>query len=138
MYNGPFKWWVQSVMPLVFDDSLSYYEVLAKLTKYIEGLTGDVEQIEKILATIEGIGDVTEFTKFLETIQAEIGNLEDLQTPSKNNLVSAINEVALKADIAYWKPPAGIPESDLSQEVQEKLNKGGGTSTDSYIITMLP
>ena len=123
MYDRPFRWWVQSVMPLVFDDSLSYYEVLAKLTKYIEGLTGDVEQIEKILGTIEGIEDVTQFTEFLERIQAEIGNLDNLQTQTKASLVSAINEVALKADIAYWKPPTGIPESDLSQEVQEKINR---------------
>lgn len=132
MYDRPFRWWVQSVMPLVFDDSLSYYEVLAKLTKYIEGLTGDVEQIEKILATIEGIGDVTQFTEFLERIQAEIGNLENLQTDTKVNLVSAINEIALKADIAYWKPPTGIPESDLSQEVQDKLNRTGEAT--QYII----
>lgn len=132
MYDRPFRWWVQSVMPLVFDDSLSYYEVLAKLTKYIEGLTGDVEQIEKILATIEGIDDITQFTEFLERIQAEIGNLENLQTDTKGNLVSAINEVALKADIAYWKPPTGIPESDLSQEVKDKLNKTGEAT--KYII----
>lgn len=132
MYDRPFRWWVQSVMPLVFDDSLSYYEVLAKLTKYIEGLTGDVEQIEKILATIEGIEDVTQFTEMLERIQAEIGNLNNLQTDTKASLVSAINEVALKADIAYWKPPTGIPESDLSQEVKDKLNKTGEAT--KYII----
>lgn len=123
MYDRPFHWWVQSVMPLVFDDSLSYYEVLAKLTKYIDGLKGDVDQIEKILETIEGIEDVTQFTEFLESIQAQIGNLENLQTQTKASLVSAINEVALKADIAYWKPPTGIPESDLSQEVKDKLNR---------------
>ena len=132
MYDRPFRWWVQSVMPLVFDDSLSYYEVLAKLTKYIEGLTGDVEQIEKILGTIEGIEDITQFTEFLERIQAEIGNLNNLQTDTKASLVSAINEVALKADIAYWKPPTGIPESDLSQEVKDKLNKTGEAT--KYII----
>ena len=123
MYDRPFRWWVQSVMPLVFDDSLSYYEVLAKLTKYIEGLTGDVTQIEKILATIEGIEDVTQFTEMLENIQNEIGNLSNLSTQTKSNLVSAINEIALKADIAYWKPPTGIPESDLSPGVRDKLNK---------------
>ncbi len=132
MYSGPFKWWVQSVMPLVFDDSLSYYEVLAKLTKYIEGLKGDVEQIEKILGTIEGIEDVTQFTEFLENIQTEIGNLSNLSTNSKTNLVSAINEVALKADIAYPKPVSGIPESDLSQAVQDKLNRTGEAT--KYII----
>ena len=132
MYDRPFRWWVQSVMPLVFDDSLSYYEVLAKLTKYIEGLTGDVEQIEKVLETIEGIGDITQFTEFLESIQRQIGNLNNLQTDTKASLVSAINEVALKADIAYWKPPTGIPESDLSQEVKDKLNKTGEAT--KYII----
>ena len=123
MYKSPFKWWVQSVMPVVFDDSLSYYEVLAKLTKYIEGLTGDVQEIEKILGTIEGIEDVAQFTEFLEKIQVEIGDLANLSTQSKTNLVSAINEIALKADIAYYKPPTGIPESDLSQGVQDKLNR---------------
>jgi len=132
MYDRPFRWWVQSVMPLVFDDSLSYYEVLAKLTKYIEGLTGDVEQIEKIIGTIEGIEDITQFTEMLESIKAEIGNLSNLSTQSKTDLVSAINEVALKADIAYWKPPTGIPESDLSQSVQDKLNRTGGVT--KYII----
>lgn len=132
MYSRPFKWWVQSVMPLVFDDSLSYYEVLAKLTKYIEGLTGDVDQIEKILATIEGIEDVTQFAEMLESIKNEIGDLSNLSTQSKTNLVSAINEIALKADIAYYKPPTGIPESDLSQGVQDKLNKTGEAT--KYII----
>lgn len=132
MYDRPFRWWVQSVMPLVFDDSLSYYEVLAKLTKYIEGLTGDVEQIEKIIGTIEGIEDITQFTEMLESIKAEIGNLSNLSTQSKTDLVSAINEVALKADIAYWKPPTGIPESDLSQEVKDKLNRT--VSSTEYII----
>ena len=132
MYNGPFRWWVQSVMPVVFDDSLSYYEVLAKLTKYIEGLTGDVDQIEKILETIEGIEDVTQFTEMLESIKDEIGNLSNLSTQSKTDLVSAINEVALKASQAYVKPSGGIPESDLSERVQDKLNKT--TSATEYII----
>ena len=34
-------------MPVVFENSLSYYEVLAKLTNYVSGLMEDVEQIEK-------------------------------------------------------------------------------------------
>ena len=132
MYNSPFKWWVQSVMPVVFDDSLSYYEVLAKLTKYIEGLTGDVEQIEKILGTIEGIEDVTQFTQFLQTIQNEIGTIGNLATSDKTNLVNAINEVVQKANQAYVKPTGGIPENDLSLEVRNKLNQSGETA--EYII----
>lgn len=40
--NSPFKFWCQKVLPLVYDDSLSYYEVLCKLTKYVNGLREDV------------------------------------------------------------------------------------------------
>ena len=136
MYKGPFNWFVQSVLPVVFDNSLSYYEVLAKLTKYIENLTSDVAEIEKILDTIEGIEDVTEFTRYLESIEAEIGVLNDLSTSNKDDLVSAINEVAQKANQAYVKPSGGIPESDLSQGVKDKLNSGsgGGGTSVSYII----
>ena len=33
-YNNlkPFRFWCQKILPLVYDDSMSYYEVLAKLT----------------------------------------------------------------------------------------------------------
>lgn len=134
MFASPYYWWVQSVMPVVFDNSLSYYEVLAKLTNYMEGIIGDVDQIEKILATIEGIEDVTQFTEFLESIQSEIGTLENLSTTNKSDLVSAINEVAQKANNAYVKPVSGIPEVDLSQEVRDKLNNSGGGGSTSYII----
>lgn len=36
-YSGPgaFKYWVQTSFPLVFDDSLSYYEVLSKVIAYL-------------------------------------------------------------------------------------------------------
>lgn len=134
MFASPYYWWVQSVMPVVFDNSLSYYEVLAKLTNYMQGVINDVDQIEKILATIDGIEDVTQFVKFLETIQAEIGTLSNLSTSNKSDLVSAINEVAQKANNAYIKPVTGIPEEDLSQEVRSKLNNSGGSGDARYII----
>lgn len=33
-----FKFWCYKVLPLVYDDSLSYYEVLCKIVKYINEL----------------------------------------------------------------------------------------------------
>lgn len=33
-----FRFWCQSVLPLVYDDSLSYYEVLCKVVEYINNL----------------------------------------------------------------------------------------------------
>lgn len=36
-----FKYWCYKVLPLVYDDSLSYYEVLCKCVAYINGLIDD-------------------------------------------------------------------------------------------------
>ena len=37
----PFRYWCQKVLPLVYDDSLSYYEVLCKVVDYINKLIDD-------------------------------------------------------------------------------------------------
>ena len=31
---SPFKFWCQKVLPLVYDDSLSYYELLCKVVNF--------------------------------------------------------------------------------------------------------
>ena len=40
-----FNFWCQKVLPLVYDDSLSYYEVLCKVVKYINQIIGDSNSI---------------------------------------------------------------------------------------------
>ncbi|MCM1219515.1 MAG: hypothetical protein NC548_33970 [Lachnospiraceae bacterium] len=39
-----FRFWCQKVLPLVYDDSLSYYEVLCKLKDYFNKLNEQVAQ----------------------------------------------------------------------------------------------
>lgn len=47
-YSGvsPFKWWAQSVIPLVYDSSLSYYETLCKVTDYLNRVINDLGLVE--------------------------------------------------------------------------------------------
>lgn len=49
-----FRFWCQKVLPLVYDNSLSYYEVLCKVVKYINNLIDsdkaiieDIEHLQK-------------------------------------------------------------------------------------------
>ena len=88
-----------------------------------------------------------------EQLRADMGNLSDLTTKDKSNLVAAINEAAVsggaadavtytpqtlteaqkaqartnigaeKAGTGYTKPAGGIPKSDLEQDVQTSLDK---------------
>ena len=55
-----FKFWCQKVLPLVYDDSLSYYEVLCKLADYINdmidnnnSLVSDVEELKQEMAVVQ-------------------------------------------------------------------------------------
>lgn len=127
---SPGNWWVNNVLPLVYDDSLSYYEVLSKLRYYLENTIWDVKRLTQIVDNIEGIGDIEQFTEMLNRINAKIGELEDLKTANKDDIVSAINGVVLdmgvmklQIDAKYTKPETGIPESDLSDALKEKINE---------------
>lgn len=44
--QGQFRFWCQTVLPLVYDDSLSYYELLNKLVVYLNNVISDVGNVE--------------------------------------------------------------------------------------------
>lgn len=48
-----FKFWCQKVLPLVYDDSLSYYEVLCKVVEYINKLIAEDKLIEENISELE-------------------------------------------------------------------------------------
>lgn len=52
MIQHRFRFWCQKVLPLVYDDSLSYYEVLCKVVDYINNL---IETDKEIYATLDAM-----------------------------------------------------------------------------------
>lgn len=60
-----FKFWCQKVLPLVYDDSLSYYEVLCKVVDYINKLIDEDKNIEE---------NITELNNELTEVQNWINN----------------------------------------------------------------
>ena len=73
MVNAPyyelkhFRFWCQKVLPLVYDNSLSYYEVLCKVVDYINKLIDDVNNV---------IDDVEEVKNELAIVQNWINNFD--------------------------------------------------------------
>ena len=63
-----FRFWCQSVLPLVYDDSLSYYEVLCKVVKYINELIDSDKEI---------INDIDELRADLKIVQDWIANYDE-------------------------------------------------------------
>lgn len=61
----PFRYWCQKVLPLVYDDSLSYYELLCKVVDYLNKTMEDVETLN---------GDVTNLHTAYEELQSYVNN----------------------------------------------------------------
>lgn len=48
----PFRFWCQKVLPLVYDDSLSYMELLCKIVTYLNNVINDVNQIPEYIQSL--------------------------------------------------------------------------------------
>lgn len=72
-----FRFWCYKVLPLVYDDSLSYYEILCKMVSYINNLietdkvqNDDIDDLKKELQTVQNW--INNFnTSFAENIIAQ-------------------------------------------------------------------
>lgn len=83
-----FKFWCYKVLPLVYDDSLSYYEVLCKVVNYINKL---IEQ-DKIFGD-----ELTKLREDLATVQEWIDNYN---TSYVKNLVEKFISNMIYVDIS--------------------------------------
>lgn len=63
-----FRFWCQKVLPLVYEDSLSYYEILCKVVHYINDL---IDSDKEIISDIEGL------QKDMEVVKEWIDNFDD-------------------------------------------------------------
>lgn len=81
-----FKFWCQHVLPLVYDDSLSYYETLCKVVSYINKLIDDDKAI---------IDNVNELKNELNIVQEWIDKLDTtfIEQEVKNYISKAIKTV---------------------------------------------
>lgn len=72
-----FRFWCYKVLPLVYDDSLSYYEILCKVVDYINNLietdkvqNDDIEKLKKEVQEIQNWIDNFD-TSYAESIIAQ-------------------------------------------------------------------
>ena len=70
-----FKFWSQKVLPLVYDDSLSYYEVLAKVVEYLNDMIANQSSFNETL----GIA-----TADISTLKTEVQFLQEEFEKVKN------------------------------------------------------
>lgn len=114
-YKNPhyFRFWCQKVLPLVYDDSLSYYEVLCKLTKYLNDLIEDSDRMKENIQALKDAFDELKFyvDNYFDNldIQDEVNNYFD--SLKESGEIEAILTAAAKhtlADTSYYEPFAQV------------------------------
>ena len=133
-YSGqrPFRFWCQKVLPLVYDDSLSYYELLNKVVHYLNNAISDVATVEE---NVQGLHDayvklqeyVNNYFSTLD-VQEEIDN--KLDTMAQDGSLSALISPLLPAIIAQWMednitPTTPVVDKSLSIE---------GAAADAQVV----
>lgn len=67
-----FRFWCQKALPLVYDDSLSYYEVLCKVVDYMNNMVKDDQEFADDIARMEeALAELNEFMDSFDTTFAE-------------------------------------------------------------------
>lgn len=88
--TGMFRFWCQHVLPLVYDDSLSYYELLCKVVKYLNDVIENLDTAED---------NITELSNAFIELQEYVNNYFDsLDVEQKIN--DKLDEMASDGSLA--------------------------------------
>lgn len=70
-----FRFWCQKVLPLVYDDSISYYEVLGKMVVYLNNMIDNQDYFKNELAKYELTVD--QLVQDVNTLQSELEKVKN-------------------------------------------------------------
>ncbi|MBR2551224.1 MAG: hypothetical protein IKE92_14700 [Clostridiales bacterium] len=123
----PFRFWCQKVLPLVYDESLSYYELLCKVVDYLNKTMEDVDQMivdmgEYRDAYIAFSRQVTQTVEALETYMNNYFTNLDVQNEINNKLDAMAIDGTLTTLVyaAFHDDIAGIVTAWLEDNIYQE------------------
>ena len=101
---GKFRFWCQKVLPLVYDDSISYYEVLGKMVVYLNQVIEDVNNdTDNILTLKDAFLELQQYVN--DAIQYDVSDLEE-----------AVREALANAEIASEAAQSATASAESAQQ----------------------
>lgn len=96
------SYWCKKILPLVYDDSLSYYEVLCKVTEKLNEVISEVNGVdEKIRSEIKNYVQTDEFKSYVEALVSEYVTKRDTPPRSNDMDIHRIFSKIEKSSIAF-------------------------------------
>lgn len=124
-----FRFWCQKVLPLVYDDSLSYYELLCKVVDYLNNTIADVNTLGT---------DVNNLNKAYNELQSYVNDYFstlDVQKEINNKL----DEMAKDGTLSILLNPIFTQQNNKIEELNQRINNlstltPGSTTGDAELI----
>lgn len=129
----PFKAWVQQNLPAVYDDSLSYTDLLAKLLSYVNSLTDNNNKFSKdIVNAIDYINNYFNSTDFTENVDRKLDEMANDGTLS--NLIQPLFD-AYKTQIDSEVANQNVKISNQNSKINDiKIELNGTVSNQNLKI----
>lgn len=127
--TGSFRFWCQKVLPLVYDDSLSYYELLCKVVNYLND----------VIANVDGLhDDVLSTNQAFYELQSYVNNyFADLDLTSEIN--AKLDELVLDGTMeSLIEPIIEGYEETFAEQIAEQNNAISVLEGRVDVITNLP
>ena len=124
-----FRFWCQKVLPLVYDDSLSYYELLCKVVNYLNNTIADVNTLGT---------DVDNLNRAYNELQSYVNDYFstlDVQQEINNKLDVMAQDGTLSALI---QPLFNAYKTEIDNEVKQQNNKLTVLENRMNTFTSLP
>ena len=113
-----FRFWCQKVLPLVYDDSLSYYELLCKVVEYLNNTIQAVNENTEDVATMRS--ELTEFE----------GNITSRQQSFEDRILNIVQQLETYMDNYF-------DNLDVQNEINDKLDAMAEDGSLTALITPL-
>lgn len=125
--NFPFKFYCQKVIPLAFDESMSYYEVLCALTKYIKDtLLPAINENADAVAELQQL--YIELKQYVDDYFSDL----NVQTEINNKLDEMAESGELTDIIAQYLQLAGILAFNTVNDMKNAENLANGSFAKTY------
>ena len=135
-YSGitPFRFWCQTALPLTYDDSLSYYELLNKVVNYLNHTIEDLTNVENNTSELAEAYD--KLQKYVNDYFDDI----DIEAELRNVLDGMAEDGTLDAllDPLVAERLPGVVENQISGVVAEQIDDAVEEQIDGVVGQQLP
>ena len=132
----PFRVWCQHVLPSIYDDSLSYMELLNKVVDYINQFGDYLDEFSALNAiTYEGVWDITKSYKAwsVVTVNSEAGYVSIKPVPAG---IPITNTEYWQLIADYTAIIAGLAERVVALEAEDVVLDGKITTVNNRVTTV--